>query len=304
MTHLPLQPLSSLSSGIECIQECLTTFDSIHIAKISDFEGQSAASNDARSIRTCLQGMLSANSFMTMSINRCLDYTKASKGLKLVPRPETIALAESIHNPVRIMRDVQSLLEVRILPYDLTICANIITDKQWLTENLLCLLSNAVRYSNQGHVEISVCLIDDNGQPQETSATSGQMCLLAPSRAEVSYSNRASQVSPTVQQFLRFEVLDHGIGISEEAMQTLFHPTKQAQRLAGGAGLGLFSLAKRIEALKGQYGVVKRPDGEQGALFWFTIPYVPDEFSASSHGSSVAFPSRGITPSSTPHSPC
>lgn len=44
-------------------------------------------------------------------------------------------------------------------------------------------------------------------------------------------------------------------GISPEAMQTLFSPFKQTQRLTGGTGLGLYSLAKRIEALHGMYGV-------------------------------------------------
>jgi CheY-like chemotaxis protein len=63
-------------------------------------------------------------------------------------------------------------------------------------------------------------------------------------------------------------------------MQTLFNPFKQAQRLAGGTGLGLFSLAKRVEALSGQYGVSRRPDGCQGSVFWFTIPYRPDQLSA------------------------
>jgi CheY-like chemotaxis protein len=81
-------------------------------------------------------------------------------------------------------------------------------------------------------------------------------------------------------QFLRFEVQDSGVGLSEEAMQTLFNPFKQAQRLAGGTGLGLFSLAKRVEALHGQYGVNRRPDGCQGSVFWFTIPYRPDQLSA------------------------
>ena len=79
---------------------------------------------------------------------------------------------------------------------------------------------------------------------------------------------------------LRVEVQDTGIGLSDEAMQGLFNPFKQAQRLAGGTGLGLFSLAKRVEALHGQYGVSRRPDGTQGSLFWFTIPYRPDEMSA------------------------
>ena len=43
-----------------------------------------------------------------------------------------------------------------------------------------------------------------------------------------------------------------------------------------GTGLGLFSLAKRVEALGGHYGVRNRPDGVQGSIFWFAIPYKPD----------------------------
>jgi hypothetical protein len=94
--------------------------------------------------------------------------------------------------------------------------------------------------------------------------------------------------------FLRFEIEDMGIGMSEEAMQALFSPFKQNQRLAGGTGLGLFSLAKRIDATQGHYGVQNRRDGEQGSLFWFAFPYKADEvlaslqaqqnFGASAHG--------------------
>ena len=60
-------------------------------------------------------------------------------------------------------------------------------------------------------------------------------------------------------------------------MKTLFQPFKQTQRLTGGTGLGLYSLAKRVEALHGRYGVDRRRDGQQGSLFWFTIPYRPDK---------------------------
>eukprot|EP01031_Cornospumella_fuschlensis_P027793 gene27793-33568_t len=76
---------------------------------------------------------------------------------------------------------------------------------------------------------------------------------------------------------LKVEVEDVGIGMSEQAMLELFSPFKQTQRLAGGTGLGLFSLAKRVEALRGQCGVCRRRDGQRGSLFWFTIPYRPDE---------------------------
>ena len=53
-------------------------------------------------------------------------------------------------------------------------------------------------------------------------------------------------------------------------------PFKQVQRLAGGTGLGLFSLSKRIKALKGSRGIKSREDGKRGCVFWFAIPYKPD----------------------------
>jgi signal transduction histidine kinase len=74
-------------------------------------------------------------------------------------------------------------------------------------------------------------------------------------------------------------VEDNGIGISEEARQTLFQPFKQAQRMAGGTGLGLFSLLKRVEALGGSCGVGSRIDGLEGSIFWFTFPYRCDSIS-------------------------
>jgi CheY-like chemotaxis protein len=102
------------------------------------------------------------------------------------------------------------------------------------------------------------------------------------SRATVSYyshggnSRAFSSKEGQMMPFLRVEVEDTGIGMSEEAMASLFSPFKQNQRLAGGTGLGLYSLAKRLEALHGFYGVMKRRDGKQGSLFWFAIPYKPD----------------------------
>jgi hypothetical protein len=40
--------------------------------------------------------MKHSNEFMLMAINRCIDYTKADKGVKLVPKLETIDLLETL----------------------------------------------------------------------------------------------------------------------------------------------------------------------------------------------------------------
>ena len=199
-----------------------------------------------KDLLACLQNMNGANSFMTMTINRCLDYTKASKGFKLVPTFDTVSLELKLNMTANMIRNAYPSIDIHIKQINEGVCSHIITDKQWLIENLLCLLSNAAKYSHKGHVDIAVALEKD-------------------------------------RQHLRFEVQDTGVGLSDEAMHDLFKPFKQAQRLAGGTGLGLFSLAKRAEALQGTYGVMRRPDGEQGSLFWFTIPYRPDETSSNAH---------------------
>ncbi len=214
----------------------------------------------------CLQNMNSTNSFMIMTINRCLDYTKTTNGVKLVPTFETVSLKQALEMPQKLLQGAQHAISIQVKAFSEEICSHIITDKQWLVENLLCLLSNASKYSSKGTVTVEVSKV-----PMSVDDVHGSS---SPRRA-------VSPALPTeLTEYLRFEVQDTGVGMSDDAMQDLFKPFKQAQRLAGGTGLGLFSLAKRVEALQGTYGVMRRPDGEQGSVFWFTIPYRPDRESA------------------------
>jgi K+-sensing histidine kinase KdpD len=66
------------------------------------------------------------------------------------------------------------------------------------------------------------------------------------SKKSIEKENDATPVSSTS---VRVSIEDTGIGLSKETRDTLFQPFKQAQRMAGGTGLGLFSLSKRMEAL-------------------------------------------------------
>lgn len=180
---------------------------------------------------------------------------KSTSGFKLLPKAETVNIAtcfEWVRSCIK--QYAGKNMHIVIDPILPSICQHIITDKQWLLENLLCLASNSVKYIGEtGNVHFRVSL--------ET--------------AENTLSSDEFNTTTSVPMLL-FEVEDDGVGIPEEKMVELFRPFKQAQRNAGGTGLGLFALSKRAVAIGGKYGVRRRRDQESGVLFWFTIPYRPD----------------------------
>jgi signal transduction histidine kinase len=369
-------------TGIDIIHQEIEECEAVLAEESSQFTPEKSISlrNHLQAMITnlnsCITNIRGTNNFMLMTINRCLDYTKASNGLKLVPKYETIHLKETLELPLNCMQNIQSKMNISVAPFPLSICSHLITDKQWLQENILCLLSNAVKYSAGGDVNICVSLtqksklqrmpsemdeqviiaskrnsVEVNRPPVHSvssnrksmsksdhlsaSITENNLLLHATQLLQKPQTNKKFQSpshphhqkhfskvhpldcftpsspsleslnevglhhiptattlqlttsfedsnnhtepnSPTDGEFLLIEVIDQGIGMSEEAMKTLFNPFKQTQRLAGGTGLGLYSLARRMDAVKGKYGVRSRNDGQQGSIFWFAIPYKPD----------------------------
>ena len=249
-------------------------------------------------------------------------------------------------------RHLKSSSEVVVHPFPSTMCPDVITDKHWFKENILCLLSNAIKYSNGGNVTVNIAHVavpiqvslnypqseadfgslipypqpyshscspgddDDDDDDDGTVATSGvaldndisaishqkeDLYPAIPSPTGISCTCLSSEedssrlanacsaiVEPDVQpvktadssyretSMILIAIEDAGIGIPEGARGELFQPFKQVQRLAGGTGLGLYSLSNRIRALKGMRGVKSRNDNKQGSVFWFAIPYRPD----------------------------
>jgi K+-sensing histidine kinase KdpD len=192
--------------------------------------------------------------FMNMSINRSIDFLKSGHGIGLVASESSIDIWEAISYTILCIRSIQDRVAVDVdCDLAISMLSNyIVTDSSWLKDNILCLLSNAVKFSKHGDVKL-VCapVVDASGR------------VKAYSEVEVG--------------FLRFEVHDHGVGIPLDQRYRLFEPLVQTERRSGGAGLGLCSLSKRVEALGGKCGIESRHDNESGSLVWFSIPYVPDK---------------------------
>ena len=270
-------PLFSIEADVELLQLIFNTIPPQSIQKaLASMSMKTSAQNVDLNPSTIFESLWSTSRFMIAAINRCQDYAKTSMNVALVPSQGTIEVYKTMATATRCVRHLLSSdasLVCHPLPSNL--CDFIITDGHWLLENMLCLLSNAIKYSSSGTTSLTIELVQEGMEPLGTTVVrlDEDGIPIAPSGSELCSvpNNIASSTMVLVI------VEDEGVGVSAEVRQTLFQPFKQAQRLAGGTGLGLFSLCKRVEALGGKCGCMERRDGRPGSLFWFTFPYRSDD---------------------------
>ena len=130
-------------------------------------------------------------------------------------------------------------------------------DPNRLRQILLNLVGNAVKFTNVGQVLVKVSV--SRGLAKEEDA--GETPL---------------PITPyPFPSYLRFEVTDTGIGISDQDQEKLFQSFSQVDasttRQYGGTGLGLVICKQLVELMEGEIGIESVLN--QGSKFWFTASF-------------------------------
>lgn len=188
-------------------------------------------------------------------VNDVLDFSKLSAG-----KMNIVSRKFNLINCIEQTVDLVSLeahrkgLEV-IIDLDWNIPNIILCDSNRLRQVLLNLVKNAVKFTEKGEVIVAVT---------QTTMTQNKKEIPA----------------------LLFEVIDSGIGITEEQKEKLFSTFYQVstpmQQKKGGTGLGLSISKTIISLLHGDIGV--RNNAQGGSVFWFQIPLKePENIPANHH---------------------
>ncbi len=180
----------------------------------------------------------SASALLTI-INDILDFSKIEAG-KLEIETVELSLMDVVQGSAELLapRAEDKGLDI-LVDIDTNLVDRRLGDPTRLRQILLNLGGNAVKFTEAGGIGITV-----------------------------------RQVEAEEDRFLRFEVSDTGIGLTEEQRGKLFQAFVQADsstsRKYGGTGLGLSICQKLTELMDGRIGV-DSVAGE-GSIFWFEVP--------------------------------
>jgi two-component system sensor histidine kinase RpfC len=195
----------------------------------------------SRDQQDMVRSLDSASHAMLSLIEDVLDFSKIEAG-KLVIENTEFDIHELINNTVDIFRYHASENGLRLIVHiDPSVPHALYGDPHHLRQVLVNFLSNAMKFTKEGHVVLRIDSLVDSVE--------------------------------SIQ--LRFEVEDTGIGISTEAQEKVFDSFTQADdsttRRYGGTGLGTTISKQLIELMGGKLGLQSRLG--VGSLFWFEVDF-------------------------------
>jgi TMAO reductase system sensor TorS len=173
-------------------------------------------------------------------INDILDFSKVEAG-KLELEHIEFGLWEAVEETIEIFagRAQAKSLELACA-IEADVPHTVCADPMRLRQVLINFVGNAIKFTDAGKVLVRVRTIAKDG-------------------------------------LLRFEVIDTGIGISEEAQAHIFNAFSQADsfttRKYGGTGLGLAICRQLATLMGGEIGVHSKPN--HGSTFWFEVRLEP-----------------------------
>ncbi|MGB1109884.1 MAG: response regulator [Gammaproteobacteria bacterium] len=194
-----------------------------------------------------LNAVSSSGKALMSVVNEILDYSRIAAG-KLTLRPEEITLEELATESLAIFTASAEEKGLKLLlGIEPDVPEVIVGDPARLRQIIVNLVSNAIKFTDQGSVTLSV-------------------------------ENHSKETNPG-HVTLRFKVSDTGVGIPEQEQKGLFEPFTQAQLprqpRERGSGLGLNISRRLVELMGGEINVISTPG--KGSVFRFSVRFpLPD----------------------------
>ena len=178
-----------------------------------------------------LHGMVHTISALTMIINRSVDASSSNDGSGRGFFPNKVPV--DLEN---VMREVMAFskwqadgtgVDVVMEPLPADLPDEIMMDEKWLKDDLLCVASNAIKYS----------------RPNQGVPAVMRIAIVPPSTDVKDNLSATSSV--------QFSFIDSGYPLSDERLLTIFNRPVHSERMQiGGLGLGMFCLSEHVKALQ------------------------------------------------------
>ncbi len=181
-------------------------------------------------------------------INDVLDFAKIEAG-KITPQPKQVSVSDTLRDVLNMMRLLAESKNIEVSSREADLTAMV--DKKHFRQILINLATNAVKYTREGgEVEVWAEMVGSD--------------------------------------YLRINVKDNGVGISEEQKHKVFKPFERLEeeysKQQGGVGIGL-SLAKKLAEMNAGTLDFESVEG-QGTTFFLIVPAASQDLLADSADSS------------------